>query len=46
MECSDDSSLKRAWNEVRELNSNEFKSLERESRDHLDVIMSINNNGN
>ena len=40
MDCSDDSSLKRAWNDVRELNSNEFKNLERES---LDVIMHINN---
>ena len=41
METSDDSSLKRAWKDVRELNSLEFKSLEQES---LDFINHINNN--
>ena len=38
MDCSEDSSLKRAWNDVRELNSNEFKSLEKESIDFINQM--------
>lgn len=38
MDCSEDSSLKRAWKDVRELNSNEFKSLEKESIDFINQM--------
>ena len=39
MDCSDDSSIKRAWNDVRELNSNEFKTLEAESMNILNDLI-------